>query len=679
MTLVGALTLSSVALAQTDASSGLQAINTSRVQYRGVYDVQTGQLTQAVNRGTLGDPIYANTALSGFFYGNAVDTRRIFDEGTIPRPSTAALAGTQESYDISSLGIFYVTDATDPSLGGTGIGLQIELYESWATCAPSSASEAPIAVIDLTGLPGSMTPATLEAVSFDVDLTSMGICMRAEGRDGTDSSAAPTFGWSMKLTDIADGTGFGPLIAGDPLNVPEGDGTVFQNPMGAGTGLGSVDAFWREEAPGLADGCLFFGGYPANIFGSFALEVRSSLSGDCIGCGIGDDRFEENDDAMTAAPVELGFYAANISDAEDDWFEIDVAAGDSLQVDIFFVNATSDLDLRIFDSVGTQLDSSTSTSDQETVSWLNCGAATETVSIRVQNFSGVCSEYDLLVAPGSIAVDDALEDNDSCGTAVPLPTGLTRDLVVLVDPCSGLEDSDYYSVNLPDGNTLAIDILFDDAAGDLDLFMYDSAIGCDGGTTAPETLDFGFSSSDNESVRYTNTSGAALDIIVRVDSFGSTFTSNTYDMVVTQTGFETFGELICAGEPHSAGDGARLRARGSDIAADNNLRLQLRGAPGNVSTLIVASQDVFNVQPAGSDGVLCIASLTMARFLDSLSMTDIAGSLNYVPDIANVPFESAGMSMPTAILAGDTLNFQAWFRDGTMSSNFSDALSVTFQ
>lgn len=684
LTLAGAVVLSTASFAQTDASADLIPF-ASKPTYRGVYDAANQQLVGRARGLSLGDAIYNNDAVSGFFY-NCIDGRTVIDEGLVPRPSTVGFPGTFDSYDLSSLTLTYVTDATDPSLGGTGNSFEIAIYESYAGCTSAAGSEAPIAVIEVTGAPGSTTGG-LVGLSLDVDISGLGLCMRAEGRDGNANSASQRFGWSFRVSDNADASaGVGPFIAGDPLNAPEGDGTVFQNPGVTGTGFATGDFFRREGSsdPAVADGCFFFGGYPANIFGSFAFTLRSGLSGDCIGCGLGDDNFEENDDEASATPLGFGATNSLVQDNDADFFTFDIADGQTLRVDALFVDSVSDLDIFLRDDMGTTLDQGFTGTDNEDVQYTNCTGAAQTLFLEVDNFGGTCNEYDLILSEIVGLGDDALEDNDDCANAVALPLGLTRGLTVTEDVCSGAQDLDYYSIQLADGDTLAVDILFEDAIADLDLFAYDTAIGCDGGTTAPETLDFGFSSTDNENIRVVNTTGGALDIIIKVDLFGSS--GNTYDMLVTVTSNETYGEVICAGNANSVGDGARLIATGSDVALDNALTLEVSGAPANQFGLFFASQGNVVVDVAGSEGTLCIGSFTIARFNPVVS-TDGSGNVAFSPDLTSIPFENGGVSTPLAVMAGDTVNFQFWHRDAvpipgqpgtTPTSNFSDAISVDF-
>ena len=70
----------------------------------------------------------------------------------------------------------------------------------------------------------------------------------------------------------------------------------------------------------------------------------------------------------------------------------------------------------------------------------------------------------------------------------------------------------------------------------------------------PATLDFGFSATDNENIRVVNDTGVTINIVVRVDRFGS---ENSYEMIAQVTTNETYGEVICSGNDNSRPAGAR--------------------------------------------------------------------------------------------------------------------------
>ncbi len=78
-------------------------------------------------------------------------------------------------------------------------------------------------------------------------------------------------------------------------------------------------------------------------------------------------------------------------------------------------------------------------------------------------------------------------------------------------------------------------------------------------------------------------------------------------------------------------------------------------------------------------GNLCIASFDLGRFAGDVLDSGAAGAVSFSPDLNNMP----GPSGAFAVLAGDTRNFQLWYRDvdggGMPTSNFSSATSVTFE
>ncbi|QDV09497.1 hypothetical protein Poly30_50550 [Planctomycetes bacterium Poly30] len=646
----------------------------ARVRFAGILDVATQTLSTASSR-SFSAPVYVNDSPSGFFY-DTIDGRRIIDEGRLPGRTSTDILGTQDSYTITSLQIGYSTNATDPSLGGAGMTVEVSLYESFATCGTLGATDAPVATYVVSGLPGSLTGSS-QSVLVNLDLSAMPACLRADGGDGYSDGDSDRFGWSFRIVDPADATAAGPLLAGDPANSLEGDGTFFSGNIATGTGLDTADLFAQMGAGGM-ESCLFFGGYPANPFSSFYLVASSDLAGDCIGCGVGDDRFEENDDLASAAAIGLDTYGGLISDAEDDWFVYTIPADTSATFVIDFVDATSDLDLFVFDGAGTELDSSTGVIDQESVIVFNCGSSMPMdVYVQVLNFSSICNEYDLSVTEGLVPGDDILEDNDSCLTAGPLPIGITRDLVVRPFCGSeGGEDSDWYAYTLAAGDSLTVDILFEDAIADIDLVIYDVSAGCPG-----VSVSTGFSTTDNEHAAFTNATAGPLDVVVRVDHFAGGV--NTYDLSA-KVGPATIGELLCFGEPNSVTPGARVCTTGSDIATDNHLVFDVTDLPLMSTGFFIVSQDtIVIVQPGGSEGTLCIGSPEIGRFSSTPQNSGAIGMVTFSPDITSIELSNATGTVFVTAISGDTFNWQYWYRDtngmGVPTSNFSDAVTLTFQ
>ncbi|MFO0928452.1 MAG: clostripain-related cysteine peptidase [Gemmataceae bacterium] len=161
----------------------------------------------------------------------------------------------------------------------------------------------------------------------------------------------------------------------------------------------------------------------------------------------------------------------------DDWFRFStVAAGAApASVRIDFRNADGDLDLELYDSLGTtRLRASSGATNTESISL--GGLAAGTYFVRVVGFNGALSPGSALtVTPPPELIADRFEPNDSRLTATPLDT------VRGTQTWDGLSvhaanNEDWFSFSTiaaaTFGNAVRID--FQNALGDLDLRLYDS-------------------------------------------------------------------------------------------------------------------------------------------------------------------------------------------------------------
>ncbi len=135
-------------------------------------------------------------------------------------------------------------------------------------------------------------------------------------------------------------------------------------------------------------------------------------------------------------------------------------------------------------------------------------------------------------------------------------------------------------------------------------------------------------------------------------------------------------KTICTSQPNSFdGTGARLEAVGSFAAADNALMLFGEGVPPGQFGMLLIGKGSTQVMPPGSSGLLCISGAPIGRFNHQILTADMAGILGpFTPDLSSLPNPPGG-----TVMAGDKWNFQAWFRDAGNTSNFTDALRITFQ
>ena len=97
-----------------------------------------------------------------------------------------------------------------------------------------------------------------------------------------------------------------------------------------------------------------------------------------------------------------------VSKSDEDFYEVSVADGDTLTVDIFFTDATADVDLYLYDDaiacgdLTSYLVRGFSATDDEQVSWTNTSGAVATYYIQVvvynSTFNGDCNNYDMQIA-----------------------------------------------------------------------------------------------------------------------------------------------------------------------------------------------------------------------------------------------------------------------------------------
>ncbi|MEM6674092.1 MAG: zinc-dependent metalloprotease [Planctomycetota bacterium] len=140
-----------------------------------------------------------------------------------------------------------------------------------------------------------------------------------------------------------------------------------------------------------------------------------------------------------------------------------------------------------------------------------------------------------------------------------------------------------------------------------------------------------------------------------------------------------FGTPYCGPAiPNSTGSPAILAATGSPEAATNDFVLRASSVPPAAFGFFLNSASQASVPGAfGSSGTLCLGG-TLGQHVDDVQRADPTGALTAVVDLSALPRPGG----PVQVLAGETWNFQAWFRDtasGAATSNFSDGLEVTIQ
>jgi len=283
----GVALLAASATAQQDASSRLHTI-TSPIK-RVTYDVSTGTVRPQKGPSVFFGPdiVYNNTCDSGFYAGMS-PTERFSDNGQIPGDDNGELlgcGGAGDAYKINGWTMAYCADRAS-------IDLAQNFHSSHDNCTAQS-TLIPTAAFTATGLPGNGTGGVLcWILTFDLMGGSAEFSLLSDADGIWDAvGGLDTFGTSYELTNIT-GTASGIILSGNPVFLAMGCdfavNTVFElgDPTGSspmGTGYGSTDSFGLEDATGYL-GCFFFGGWPANPWSSYYLQLHS----DDAQCGVCD-------------------------------------------------------------------------------------------------------------------------------------------------------------------------------------------------------------------------------------------------------------------------------------------------------------------------------------------------------------------------------------------------------
>ncbi len=189
----------------------------------------------------------------------------------------------------------------------------------------------------------------------------------------------------------------------------------------------------------------------------------------------GQDAYEENDNQ--GAAYVLGSDQVWLSDLEglatqsdDDWFQITIDEGNlGLDVDVIFTHADGDIDVEIYDSLGSVLVRSYSVTDNEIVDF-NAPLVAGTYWVRVYG-SNVGNEYDLYWLDRT---EDIYEQNNTRETAYDLSQNRDVQLSALGVPTQG--DDDWYQILLSgDDPYLYVQLDYIHVNGSIDFGLYNNS------------------------------------------------------------------------------------------------------------------------------------------------------------------------------------------------------------
>ncbi|MEZ6014477.1 MAG: hypothetical protein R3F49_05145 [Planctomycetota bacterium] len=151
------------------------------------------------------------------------------------------------------------------------------------------------------------------------------------------------------------------------------------------------------------------------------------------------------------------------------------------------------------------------------------------------------------------------------------------------------------------------------------------------------------------------------------------------DEIAVDGGSPAIGTNYCTAVANSTGSAAVMSASGSASVAANNLVLEGAGLPTNAFGFFLTSLTQSNVpNPGGSAGTLCLGG-SIGRYVGGgqIQNSGATGMISLAVDLGQHPSPSGFVQ----VNAGETWNFQAWYRDsvgGVATSNFTDGFEIVF-
>ena len=140
----------------------------------------------------------------------------------------------------------------------------------------------------------------------------------------------------------------------------------------------------------------------------------------------------------------------------------------------------------------------------------------------------------------------------------------------------------------------------------------------------------------------------------------------------------TLETTYCPATANSVGAGAELTATGNRLASTNQIAVQgIALPPGQIVMLLNSPTRGQWSLPANS-GTLCLgAGWGRYNRPGEIAPASAAGTFSLVLDLLDTPDQTVN----TMILAGETWNFQAWYRDlnPAPETNFTNAIEIRFE
>jgi cysteine-rich repeat protein len=131
-----------------------------------------------------------------------------------------------------------------------------------------------------------------------------------------------------------------------------------------------------------------------------------------------DDAYEPNDACVDAADLGSGTVSNLVAKSgNDDWYRIEAAAGETVTVQVDFIDGYGDIDAIAYNGCsGSVVDSSNSNSSDEFLGWANTSSSTQQYYLKVYLDNDHRNEYNLIVSGSSTPVcgNGIVEGDEEC-------------------------------------------------------------------------------------------------------------------------------------------------------------------------------------------------------------------------------------------------------------------------
>jgi len=272
-----------------------------------------------------------------------------------------------------------------------------------------------------------------------------------------------------------------------------------------------------------------------------------------------------------------------------DWFQISISTNAlRLVVHLLFSDVEGDIDISVYNSVGTYITGSSSVTDNEYIDYTLPSIGTYYLRVYGDNTGNT---YDLLWDDYlTIATDDFYENNDNYLTATDISTN-EREWLSSINSLGIQSDSDFYEISITSNwQHLVVFCIFSDAAGNIDLELWDSTYTIRYATS--------WSTTDNEVIDYIVPSSGTYYIRVYYGNGG-----NTYDL--------WWDDLPTSDDDYEEND---LRTSAYDLSSMENTWLSSMA----LSLGVQSDYDWYEIFISPGEEHLAV----------SLSFSDAAGNIN---------------------------------------------------